>query len=199
MIGILGGMGTHAGIDFCNKLAMLNQGKVDQKQPLFILFNKSNVPARTENLKNYNKVLKSLLKGCQLLKKNNCKFIAMPCNTAHHWYNDLQKKIKVPIINMPNEVFNYCKKNMKKNSKIGILATQGTLKTKIYDQFFDKNFILLSSAKAAWAEDGSPNRPNGCAYTKDGGDFWGPEADLVPVPRFLPKRSLPQLLSILET
>ena len=52
MIGILGGMGTHAGIDFCNKLAMLNQGKVDQKQPLFILFNKSNVPARTENLKN---------------------------------------------------------------------------------------------------------------------------------------------------
>ena len=115
MIGILGGMGTHAGIDFCNKLAMLNQGKVDQKQPLFILFNKSNVPARTENLKNYNKVLKSLLKGCQLLKKNNCKFIAMPCNTAHHWYNDLQKKIKVPIINMPNEVFNYCKKNMKKN------------------------------------------------------------------------------------
>ena len=143
MIGILGGMGTHAGIDFCNKLAMLNQGKVDQKQPLFILFNKSNVPARTENLKNYNKVLKSLLKGCQLLKKNNCKFIAMPCNTAHHWYNDLQKKIKVPIINMPNEVFNYCKKNMKKNSKIGILATQGTLKTAIYDKFFDKDFILI--------------------------------------------------------
>ena len=44
---------------------------------------------------------------------------------------------------MPNEVFNYCKKNIKKGSKIGILATQGTLKTKIYDKFFDKNFILI--------------------------------------------------------
>jgi len=142
MIGILGGMGTHAGIDFCNKLAMLNEGKVDQKQPLFILFNKSNVPARTENLKNYNKVFKSLLQGCQLLKKNNCKFIVMPCNTAHHWYDDLQKKIKIPIINMPEEVSKYCKKNIKKNSKIGILATQGTLKTKIYDKFFE-NYILI--------------------------------------------------------
>ena len=31
MIGILGGMGTQAGLDFCNKLAKLNKGKVDQK------------------------------------------------------------------------------------------------------------------------------------------------------------------------
>ena len=51
MIGILGGMGTQAGLDFCNKLAMLNRGKIDQKYPLFILYNKSNIPKRPENLK----------------------------------------------------------------------------------------------------------------------------------------------------
>ena len=44
MIGILGGMGTQAGLDFCNKLAMLNRGKSDQEYPLFILYNKSNIP-----------------------------------------------------------------------------------------------------------------------------------------------------------
>ena len=44
MIGILGGMGTQAGLDFCNKLAILNRGKIDQKYPLFILYNKSNIP-----------------------------------------------------------------------------------------------------------------------------------------------------------
>ena len=38
MIGILGGMGTQAGLDFCNKLAILNRGKIDQEYPLFILF-----------------------------------------------------------------------------------------------------------------------------------------------------------------
>ena len=36
MIGILGGMGTQAGLDFCNKLAVLNRGKIDQQYPLFI-------------------------------------------------------------------------------------------------------------------------------------------------------------------
>ena len=77
MIGILGGMGTQAGLDFCNKLAMLNRGKVDQGYPLFMLYNKSDIPGRPEsigvqtrkfsdlprtaqNKSKYNKVLKIL-------------------------------------------------------------------------------------------------------------------------------------------
>ena len=78
MIGILGGMGTQAGLDFCNKLAILNRGKIDQEYPLFILYNKSNIPGRPESIgvqtknlsnkssnntskKKYNNVLKSFL------------------------------------------------------------------------------------------------------------------------------------------
>jgi len=148
MIGILGGMGTQAGLDFCNKLAMLNRGKIDQKYPLFILYNKSNIPGRPENLHKYNKVLKSLIKGCLLLQRNKCKFIVIPCNTAHYWYNDLQKEIKIPIISMPKEVYTHAKNNCKKNSKIGILATEGTLKTNVYSKFFDKSFKLISPKKS---------------------------------------------------
>jgi len=148
MIGILGGMGTQAGLDFCNKLAMLNRGKIDQKYPLFVLYNKSDIPGRPENLYKYKKVLKSLIKGCQLLQKNKCKFIVIPCNTAHFWYDDLQKKIKIPIISMPKEVWLHAKNNCKKNSKIGILATEGTLKTNVYHKFFDKSFKLISPKKS---------------------------------------------------
>ena len=61
MIGILGGMGTQASLDFCNKLAILNRGKSDQKYPMFILYNKSKIPKRPENLKKYHNVLKSLI------------------------------------------------------------------------------------------------------------------------------------------
>ena len=160
MIGILGGMGTQAGLDFCNKLAMLNRGKSDQEYPLFMLYNKSNIPGRPEsigvqtkelslipkspkNIIKYNKVLKSLLIGCRSLEKSGCKFIVIPCNTAHYWYDDLQKKISIPIINMPKEVFKHTKKKCTKNSKIGLLATEGTLKTKIYDRLFEKNFKLI--------------------------------------------------------
>ena len=147
MIGILGGMGTQAGLDYCNKLAVLNRGKSDQKYPLFILYNKSNIPKRPENLKKYYNVLKSLINGCNLLQKNKCKFIVMPCNTAHYWYDDLKKKIKIPIISMPEEVYLHTKKNCKKNSKIGILCTEATLKTGVYNKYFDKNFKLVSPVK----------------------------------------------------
>jgi aspartate racemase len=125
-----------------------------------MLYNKSNIPGRPEsiglhaktlsiipekpkNIIKYNKVLKSLLNGCRILEKSGCKFIVIPCNTAHYWYKDLQKKIKIPIINMPKEVFNHTKRSCKKNSRIGLLATEGTLKTKIYDTLFEKNFKII--------------------------------------------------------
>ena len=160
MIGILGGMGTQAGLDFCNKLAILNRGKIDQEYPLFLLYNKSNIPGRPESIgvqtkelsgqlsnkkskKKYSLVLKSLLEGCQVLKKSRCKFIVIPCNTAHYWYEDLKKKVKLPIINMPNEVFNHTLKKCKKKSSIGLLATEGTLETGVYSKFFNKDFNLI--------------------------------------------------------
>ena len=148
MIGILGGMGTQAGLDFCNKLAKLNKGKTDQKYPLFVLYNKSNIPGRPENLHRYNKVLKSLLNGCKFLEKNKCKFIVIPCNTAHYWYNDLQKKTRIPIISMPREVYLHALKTCRKNSKIGLLATEGTIKTGVYSKFFDKKFKLIHPIKS---------------------------------------------------
>ena len=127
---------------------MLNRGKIDQQYPLFILYNKSNIPGRPSNIHNYNKVLKSLITGCLLLQKSKCKFIVIPCNTAHYWYEDLQKKIKIPIISMPREVYFHAKKNCKKNSKIGILATEATLKTNVYNKFFNKYFKLISPKKS---------------------------------------------------
>ena len=165
MIGILGGMGTQAGLDFCNKLAILYRGKIDQDYPLFLLYNKSNIPGRPESIgihtgklsnktnnnkskKKYELVLKSLVNGCKLLKKSKCKFIVIPCNTAHYWYDDLKNKIKLPIINMPKEVFTYAKKKCKKNSSIGLLATEGTLKTGVYNKFFDKDYNLVFPNKS---------------------------------------------------
>ncbi len=164
MIGILGGMGTQAGLDFCNKLAVLNRGKIDQDYPLFLLYNKSNIPGRPEsigiqtsrltnrfsnskNKKKYKLVLESLLKGCRLLKKDKCKFIVIPCNTAHYWYDDLKKKIKLPIINMPKEVFIHAKRTCKKNSPIGLLATEGTIMTGVYNKFFNSRYKLIHPNK----------------------------------------------------
>ena len=55
-------------------------------------------------------------KQLKKLEKSKCKFIVIPCNTAHYWYDDLQKKIDLPIINMPKEVFKHTLKKCKKKS-----------------------------------------------------------------------------------
>ena len=102
MIGILGGMGTQAGLDFCNKLAILNRGKIDQEYPLFVLFNKSNIPGRPESIgvqtknlsnksknkkveKKYQLVLKSLLNGCKVLKESKCKSWLLSWNIVRNF------------------------------------------------------------------------------------------------------------------
>ena len=156
MIGILGGMGTQAGLDFCSKLAKINRGKADQKYPLFVLYNKSNIPDRKQNLKKYKKILKSLENGCKFLQKNKCKFISMPCNTAHYWYKDLKRKIKIPILNMPELVFQNASKNLKKNSKkiilgctelpIAVFAYKSFKKAKLSKTFLDPNLILAEAS-----------------------------------------------------
>ena len=49
---------------------------------------------------------------------------------------------------MPKEVFKFTKKNCKKNSKIGLLATEGTLNTGVYHKFFNKNYKLIQPSQA---------------------------------------------------
>ena len=86
MIGILGGMGTQAGLDFCNKLAILNRGKIDQEYPLFILYNKSNIPGRPESIG----VQTSNISNSIPIKK---KFLAKNLKLLPHLCQDMVKAI----------------------------------------------------------------------------------------------------------
>ena len=71
----------------------------------------------------------------------------MPCNTAHYWHEDIQKKISVPFLSMPKEVYLNTQKKFKKNSTIGLLCTEATLDTKIYHKYFEKNYNLISPSE----------------------------------------------------
>ncbi len=206
MIGILGGMGTQAGLDFCNKLAILYRGKIDQDYPLFLLYNKSNVPGRPESIgiqtgnlsnksnnkqskKKYLLVLNGLLKGCKLLQENKCKFIVIPCNTAHYWYEDLRKKINIQIINMPAEVYKQTKITCKKNSKIGLLATEGTLKTGVYNKIFDKNYKLIFPSMSL-----QKNNVNKAIKLVKMGDVRSAEKAIKPVIKYLIKQKCKKII-----
>ena len=49
---------------------------------------------------------------------------------------------------MPKEVFKFTKKNCKVNSRVGLLATEGTIKTDVYKKIFDKSFKLVHPSRS---------------------------------------------------
>ena len=71
----------------------------------------------------------------------------IPCNTAHYWYDDLKKKITIPILSMPEQAYLYTKKTCKPDSKIGLLSTEATIKTKVYNKYFNNNFYVVHPSK----------------------------------------------------
>jgi aspartate racemase len=66
------------------------------------------------------------------LEKSGVSHIVIPCNTTHFFADKLQTEIKTPIINMIREVIKDLKETKGQGTKVGILATDGTVKLGIY-------------------------------------------------------------------
>ena len=67
----------------------------------------------------------------------------MPCNTAHYFYENIKEKINIDFLNMIEETVKFIQLNYPNNKKIGLLSTDGTLKAKIYDLYFNKQNIQV--------------------------------------------------------
>ena len=93
IIGILGGMGPEATIDLFQKIVKLTRAQQDQEHLRIIIFN--NPKIRTA-LKQYFMMVKILLpeliKTAQELEKAGADFVIIPCNTAHYYHEQIQKR-----------------------------------------------------------------------------------------------------------
>lgn len=73
-----------------------------------------------------------LLDGARLLERGGCTALAIPCNTSHYFADRLQGDIAIPLIHMPRETVAVLAADGKKRA--GILATDGTVQTGIYQR-----------------------------------------------------------------
>jgi len=145
IIGVLGGMGPMATAVFYKHLINLADAKTDQEHPKVIIYSNPKIPDRTKYiLGQADNPLEYLIFTAKELEKLNVSVITIPCNTAHYFYDELQKSIKIPILNMIKETQNYCIKKFA-NTKGGLLSTTGTIKTKIYDKYFGDKLIIPDS------------------------------------------------------
>ncbi len=146
IIGILGGMGPEATIDLFYKIIKFTPAEKDQDHLRIIIDNNPKIPDRTAAILGKGEdPLPALQETARNLERAGADFIIIPCNTAHYFLSSIQESVKIPILNMIEETV---KETQKKNfsiKKVGLLASIGTYKTKIYHQHFKKFNIEVIS------------------------------------------------------
>lgn len=139
ILGIIGGMGPAATIQFYKNITDKTPAKKDQDHIRMIILNHVSIPDRTEAILNGNgeEVHKVLLDDAKYLEQGGASAIAIPCNTSHYFVEDLEKEINIPIIHMINETAKQAKKTFVAG-RVGILATDGTIKMGLYQDALKK-------------------------------------------------------------
>lgn len=149
-LGILGGMGPMATSVFFSRLIQNTEAKCDQDHVDMLIMNHASLPDRTKSIQlGEEKVfLEAVLPDLKVLEYWGASSMAIPCNTSHYFIEDLQKKTSVPIINMVYETAKVLKKSVGPYSKIGVLATSGTIEAGVYKKELEK-FDLTYVAPSA--------------------------------------------------
>ncbi len=134
MIGVLGGMGPLATVDFFNKVISETPAKGDADHvPMLIQSDPRIAPRPAAILDEGRSPLPELLAGRDRLISAGAKALVMPCNTAHFWYADLLEGCSVPFLSIVEASVNELSLMANAGSAIGIIATRATLSAQIFD------------------------------------------------------------------
>lgn len=141
-IGIIGGMGPLATADLFKKIVFNTKATTDQEHIRILIDNNTEIPDRTEAIINNGKnPVPQLTKSALLLWTMGAQILVMPCNTAHHFRSEVQKSVDIPILSMIEITGeSLLKKGIK---TAGLLATEGTIKSGIYQDVFVKMGIEI--------------------------------------------------------
>jgi aspartate racemase len=133
-LGVIGGMGPKATSVFFEKVIDNTVAGRDQDHLDMVILNHATLPDRTNIILNGNDelFLEAIQKDFNLLEKANVSNIAIPCNTSHFFYEKMLEMTDINIINMVDETVKEIYLKYGKDTKVGILATSGTIRTDIY-------------------------------------------------------------------
>ena len=136
-LGILGGVGPLATVYFADLIVKMTPAACDQDHIRTIVSNNPKIPDRTDYIHDRRKPnpLPVMIRDAQMLESLGCDYIAIPCNTAHFFFDEIQKNVSVRVINIIEETLKYAKKTVPHLQKVGILATSGTLSSGVYPHF----------------------------------------------------------------
>lgn len=136
-IGIIGGMGPLATVHLYERIVLRTKALRDQDHIRVLIDSNTNIPDRTKAIiSDGEDPTVELIKSARILESGGADFLIMPCNTAHYFINTIQEAVNIPFINMVEETVKYTSKKYGKDTVVGILATDGTIKSKIYENYY---------------------------------------------------------------
>jgi len=134
-LGVLGGMGPLATADFLRKLVENSAAAIDQEHIPVILYGDCTTPDRTANIVGDGpSPLPQLLQGVRFLNEAGVGLIAIPCNSAHRWHDEMQAASAVPIVHIVRASAAQVRLKSPAARRIGVLSTFGTYRMGFYEE-----------------------------------------------------------------
>ena len=133
VLGVLGGMGPLASAHFMVRLTLLTPVDRDQDHIPSVLWSDPRVPDRTAaRLGCGPDPLPALIRGIAGLRAAGCSAIAIPCNTAHGWYEPMAREAGMPVLHIVDAAATELRRIGVGGGRIGLMGTAGTLAMRLY-------------------------------------------------------------------
>lgn len=139
-IGVFGGMGPSATVDFLDKLVRLTPAARDQEHLPVIVASLPHIHDRSRAILGTGAdPLPQLLLGIDFLNASGVGVIAIPCNSSHHWYEQMSERSQVPIIHIAKA----CVAAIAQEgpARVAVLATRGALASGFYQRALQERGI----------------------------------------------------------
>ncbi len=137
LLGVLGGMGPLAAADFLTKLVAETPATRDQDHIPYVAWGVPQIPERPAAiLHDGESPLPQMLRGIAALKQAGANVVAIACNTAHYWHDDLVREGGLPILHIADAVCDMLAERGITTGKVGLLGTDGTIKAGFFQQRF---------------------------------------------------------------
>ncbi len=139
-LGVIGGMGPEATSYYYENIIAHTKAEKDQDHIDMVILSHAAMPDRTQAIMSgRGDALVSLLcSDARTLESLGVSNIAITCNTSHYYYDEIQNAVKIPVIHMIRESVAYAAGEFADVKKIGIMATDGTIHSKIYHRECEK-------------------------------------------------------------
>lgn len=132
-VGVVGGVGPAATVDFLQKIVRNTPAARDQDHIKVLVEQNPQIPDRTEHLIGSGAdPTVSLYATCKKLEEGAADLIAIPCNTAHAFIDRIQPYLGIPIVNMLTVTVRHLREAYPTLRDVGVLATSGTIESGVY-------------------------------------------------------------------